>query len=79
MRLIDGDALMRTHESEVAAIGNDWTVEDLAVAIEAAPTIKAIPIAWLRQKALESEDPFNPFMIVLYAMFCENKKEEHHD
>lgn len=47
MRLIDGDALMRTHESEVATIGRDWTVGDLAAAIETAPTIDAIPVRQL--------------------------------
>lgn len=47
-RLIDADALMRTHESEVATIRKDWTIDDLTTAIETAPTIDAIPVEWLR-------------------------------
>ena len=51
MRLIDADALIHTHESEVATIGNDWTIGDLAAAIETAPTIDAIPMEWLKVHA----------------------------
>lgn len=48
MRLIDADALIRTHKSETSTIGKDWTVGDLAAAIELAPTIDAIPVEWLK-------------------------------
>ena len=54
MRLIDADALIHTHESEVAIIGKDWTVGDLAAAIETAPTIDAIPVEWI-QAQIENE------------------------
>lgn len=47
MRLVDADGLMRTHKSEVAAIGKDWTVGDLAAAIETALTVDAIPVDWI--------------------------------
>ena len=49
MRLGDLDALIHTHESEVAIIGKDWTVGDLAAAIETAPTIDAIPVEWIHK------------------------------
>lgn len=47
MRLVDADALIHTHKSEVATIGKDWTIDDLATAIETAPTIEAIPVEWM--------------------------------
>lgn len=50
MRLVDADALVRTHKSEVETIGKDWTIGDLVAAIETAPTIDAIPVEWLRDK-----------------------------
>jgi hypothetical protein len=50
MRLVDGDALIHTHESEVAAIGKDWMADDLAAAIETAPTIEAIPVEWIKKQ-----------------------------
>lgn len=55
MRLIDADALIHTHESEVAIIGKDWTVGDLAAAIETAPTIDAIPVEWLKAQNNSTE------------------------
>ena len=48
MRPVDADALMRIHKLETSTIGKDWTVGDLATAIELAPTINAIPVEWLR-------------------------------
>lgn len=66
MRLIDADALMHTHKSEVATIGKDWTVDDLATAIETAPTIDAIQVGWLREKMLSPQmTDGNPFGFVL--------------
>lgn len=47
MRPVDADALMRIHKLETSTIGKDWTVGDLATAIELAPTIPAIPVEWL--------------------------------
>lgn len=50
MRPIDADAIMRIHKLETSTIGKDWTVRDLATAIELAPTINAIPVEWIRSK-----------------------------
>lgn len=47
MRPVDADELMHIHKSETSTIGKDWTVGDLATAIELAPTIPAIPVEWL--------------------------------
>ena len=43
-RLIDADALLNTHKMEQATIGKDWGVDDLATAIEVAPTVDATPV-----------------------------------
>ena len=52
MRPIDADAILQTHYSETEYIGKDWTIGDLVAAIELAPTLKVIPIEWLRQKTI---------------------------
>jgi hypothetical protein len=60
MRLGDLDALIHTHKSEVATIGKDWTVDDLATAIEVAPTIDAIPVEWLEKQASQ-QGPYSVY------------------
>lgn len=45
-RPVDADALIHMHKSEQAILGKDWGVDDLAAAIETAPTIEAIPLEW---------------------------------
>ena len=52
MRPIDADKILETHEFETKLIGKDWTIGDLAAAIELAPTLKVIPIEWLYQKTI---------------------------
>lgn len=39
MRAVDADALLLTHKAETRMLGKDWTVDDLATAIELAPTV----------------------------------------
>ena len=55
MRPIDADKILELHELETKLIGKDWTIDDLAAAIEHAPTILAIPVEWLNQKYAENE------------------------
>ena len=50
MRPIDADELIRIHKLETSTIGKDWTVGDLATAIELAPTIPAIPVEWIQKQ-----------------------------
>ena len=54
MKLIDADELLEIHNLETKIIGKDWAIDDLATAIELAPTIPAIPIEWLQKKADET-------------------------
>ena len=42
MKLINADKILHTHYSEQQAIGKDWDVNDLAAAIELAPTISLV-------------------------------------
>lgn len=44
IRLVDAEKILQTHRSETKLIGKDWTVGDLATAIELAPTISAIQV-----------------------------------
>ena len=44
IRLVDAEAILKTHRSETELIGKDWTVGDLAAAIELAPTISATQV-----------------------------------
>ena len=44
MRPIDADAILQTHYSETEYIGKDWTIDDLAAAIETAPTLGVMPV-----------------------------------
>lgn len=50
MRLIDADALRRTHKvafnGNIEEFANEWVS---ALAINNAPTIEAIPIEWIKE------------------------------
>lgn len=52
MRPIDADKILEIHELETKLIGKDWTIGNLAAAIEFAPTLRVIPIEWLREKTI---------------------------
>lgn len=52
MRPIDADKILETHKVETKLIGKDWTIGDLAAAIEYAPTLNVIPIEWLKEKTI---------------------------
>ncbi len=52
MRPIDADKILETHKFETKLIDKDWTIGDLVAAIELAPTLKVIPIEWLREKTI---------------------------
>ena len=55
MRPVDADALIRIHKLETSTIGKDWTVGDLATAIELAPTIDTIPVVhgrWVKMTGM---------------------------
>ena len=81
VRLIDADALKEafgecpynwTDSPEEIQAVCDW---DSAVdTIDNAPTIEAIPIDWLKQKAIGFDDPFNCFMRVMFAWFKEQRE-----
>lgn len=44
MRPIDADKILKTHELETKLIGKDWTIDDLAAAIESAPILDVMPV-----------------------------------
>lgn len=55
MRPIDADNLLQVHKMKTNLIGKDWTIDDLATAIETAPTINAIPIVhgrWIKMTGM---------------------------
>lgn len=45
MRPIDADKILETHKFETKLIGKDWTIGDLAAAIECAPILDVVPVA----------------------------------
>jgi len=53
MRPIDADAILQTHYSETEYIGKDWTIGDLAAAIESAPTLDVMPVVHGRWRELK--------------------------
>ena len=42
MRPIDADKILKIHELETKLIGKDWTIDDLAAAIEYAPILDVV-------------------------------------
>ena len=89
-KLIDADALqqhfmdMQHYERCACNFMDDggepatewYCVED---AMENAPTIAAIPVEWLKQRALDANDPFSPYMMVMFAWYQEQKEQEAQD
>ena len=69
-RLVDADALLNTHKLEQATIGKDWGVDDLAAAIEVAPTVDAIPVEWLNERHRRCCEEADTDMMDVITMLC---------
>ena len=85
-RLIDADALVK-HTKDVYCYGcNHYNyikcrscgTGDAIYAIENADTVDAIPISWLKENALSTNNPFSPYMMVMFQWFKEVQHEEVH-
>lgn len=68
-RLIKADALANYANNQ-----KDKTVD--ANDIMRFPVVDAIPIEWMKQKAIESNEPFGPYMTVMYAWFDHERREQ---
>lgn len=58
MRLIDADKILEIHRLETKLVGKDWTIDDLAAAIEYAPTLDVMPVVhghWIYFKGGRAE------------------------
>ena len=82
-RLIDADALVE-HIKDVYCDGcNNYNyikcracgTDDAISMIENADDVPAIPISWLKEKSLSVNDPFSPYMKVMFQWFKENGNE----
>ena len=73
VRLIDANALNKTLQERVGSPVDDKVYMVNRCIIDAS-TIEAIPIDWLRQKAIGFDDPFNCFMRVMFAWFKEQRE-----
>ena len=70
-RLIDADALAH-NMFDYAPSEMLWSRSDIEHKIGEMPIIDAIPISWLKEKALSMNEPFSPYMKVMFAWFKEN-------
>ena len=77
-RLIDADALVTVQSFDIEHEEYEYTEMSVADALnyatnEGCPSIiYAIPISWLKEKALSMNEPFSPYMKVMFAWFKEN-------
>ena len=57
MRLIDADEVKRFYEEEFPTLDNGihWSRNDIIMNLLNIPTVKAIPIEWIKQKVQEHD------------------------
>jgi len=72
MRPIDADKILEAHKFETKLIGKDWTIDDLAAAIETAPTLDVMPVVHGRWEYERGDPTLVPCSVCRFLMLRYN-------
>ena len=63
-------------EDAIKALLLSETYSDVHDALSNIPAVDAISIEWMKEKAIKSNDPFSPYMMIMFEWFKDQKKNE---